>query len=304
MLAALGNQAIRWVSLTPWPSRSYAVARTLLAVAAIATLSGNDGGTLFPIRSSVCAEAESISIFCLVPDVWLETTRWSCVAIMCVAATGLFPRYTGIAQWWVLHSVAATGRTLDGGDQLAANLALFLVPVTIADTRRSHWRGRVFAGTGGIVNFSVGLFGLSCLVAIRVQMALVYFEATAGKVLQRQWRDGTAMYYWLTDPMYSLPPFVRECLEPLLRNRSLVATLTWGVIGLEAFLVAGLFLRGRSRSVLLCLGVVLHVLIGVVLGLPSFSLVMIAGLALYLWDGSDRRDSGGTPNAGRAERPT
>jgi len=284
MLGRLGRAATACLYRWSFPGRAYAWGRSILATATLLTLATNSQTTLFPVRSGGCREEELISLFCLTPETWIWLAKASSVLVLAVVASGFAPRVTGLLHWWVSHSLAASSRTIDGGDQLAANITLLLVPITLVDRRLFHWVGVPFGpfdlGTRQLGRALVWYFAFA---AVRLQMVIVYLEAALGKLWVAEWRDGTAMYYWLLDPSYGLPNPLRPLFVPLLRFPAVVASLTWLVIGIEAFLAVALFLPNPYRRLALVMGAILHGLIAVVLGLPSFSLIMFGGLLLYLW---------------------
>ena len=96
-----------------------------------------------------------------------------------------------------------------------------------------------------------------------------------------EWVDGTAVYYWMNDPSFGPSGWLRPFVMSLMTSR-LVVAVTWGTIVLEFALALGLVVSPRARPYLLVFGISLHAAIGVVIGLTSFALAMIAALILYL----------------------
>jgi antimicrobial peptide system SdpB family protein len=221
-----------------------------------------------------------VDAFCLVPSSHLEVARWLCVAGLVVIASGWRPRFTGVLHWWIAFSLQASAATIDGGDQIAAILALILIPVTLSDDRRWHWHAREDRVTP-LEPYKRSVAVIALTVA-RFQMAAVYLHAAVGKAYAAQWQDGTALYYWCLSRDFGAPHWLAESLRPFLLNASCVSCMTWGVIMVELALVAGLVAPRRYWRRLLFLGIGLHVGILVVHGLVSFALAMIAGLVLYL----------------------
>ena len=172
-----------------------------------------------------------------------------------------------------------TGTLVDGGDQVAQVITLLLLPVTLTDQRISHWHATPDDARDQIIR---RLIAISALVAIRVQVAGIYFHAAVGKMAVPEWRDGTAIYYWFTDPMFGLSGITREALWPVITNPVGVTLLTWGTILFEITLFAALFSARRVRPVLLVLGIMFHAAIAVIHGLLSFSLAMCGALILFL----------------------
>jgi len=126
------------------------------------------------------------------------------------------------------------------------------------------------------------LVALSGLLAVRLQVCGIYYHAAFGKLQGTEWADGTAMYYWLSNPTFGATPFIGRLLRPVLGSSVLLAGLTWGTIVAELFLFMGLLATHRARRFLLWLGVTLHLGILVFMGLFSFSVTMFGALVLYL----------------------
>lgn len=261
------------------------LARSLLALATLGTLVLNPTAVLFAAgpqepAGPVCAAARSASAFCLVGPDRLEVVRWVAVAVLAVVASGWRPRWTALAHWYVAWSVGAAVTLTDGGDQVAASLALLLAPIAMTDPRRWHWEPAPDAdATSSGARGRLVAHGFLWLV--RLQVAGIYLHAAIAKLGQPEWADGTALYYWLGNPVFGLPPWLRGVADPVLTSGVGVTALTWGVIVLEVALAAGLVVEPRRRAPLLAAGLALHA--GIVgMGLLSFAVVMFAALVLYL----------------------
>lgn len=260
--------------------------RTLLAVGTLGTLLFSHSTSIFRPTLGVtqvpfCQGPARIGFFCL-PGIELEAARWVAIGLLAVVASGWRPRVTGIIHWWVAYSLYVTGILVDGGDQATAVLTLLLVPVTLCDPREWHWgKGNVLPPQGR--EEVARLVALSGLVAIRVQVAGIYLHAAVSKFRVTEWSDGTAIYYWFTDPSYGMGSWLSPLLMPVLENALGVTMLTWGALVIEIFLFAGLLATTRYRKSLFFLGIMLHAGIAVVHGLISFTFAMWGALVLYLW---------------------
>ncbi|MFP2904934.1 sporulation-delaying protein SdpB family protein [Pyxidicoccus sp. 3LFB2] len=283
MLTRLGTRARAWVAgPAPWSNVS-GLARTLIALGTGGTLAFSHSTTLFrPAvgvpEAPICEGVRQASLFCLFPSGWLEVARWTAVLLLLVVASGWRPRLTGLVHWWVALSLHWSGVLTDGGDQIAAILALLMVPLTLTDGRRWHWDAAPPAGEGSEAG---RLIARSSWVVLRAQVALVYFHASVGKFKVPEWVDGTALYYWLLDPSIGAPDWLARLMLPVL-SHPVVALLTWSVLLLELGLAVGLVLGPEARRVLLPLGFAFHVGIAVFHGLISFVLIMFGALILLL----------------------
>ena len=150
--------------------------------------------------------------------------------------------------------------------------------MTLTDGRRWHWE----AVSADEARSDAGrLIARSSWVVLRVQVAVVYWHASIGKLKVAEWVDGTALYYWLLDPSIGAPDWLARWMTPVL-SHPVVALLTWSVLVLEFCLALGLVLGRGSRRVLLPLGIAFHAGIAVFHGLISFVLIMFGALILLL----------------------
>jgi antimicrobial peptide system SdpB family protein len=285
MLTPLGRMVRLWVCRSnPW-TNVYGCARTLLAASTALTLMFNSSATLFRPIAGVRMQvpyceltSQKLGIFCLAHG-HVDVTRWLAVGLLAMVASGWRPRITGPIHWWIASSFQASASTIDGGDQTAAVLALLLLPIALTDRRKWHWSSPSQEGVEGEWS---RLLALSALVAIRLQVAAIYFHAAVAKMSVREWENGTAVYYWFTHPVFGGNHYVMTFLRPLITNSIGVATITWGTIILEFALTMGLFATRTARRVLLPLGIGFHLAIIVIHGLFSFAVTMFAALILYL----------------------
>jgi antimicrobial peptide system SdpB family protein len=282
-LASLGTLALNWVNAAnPW-TNAYGLARTMLALGTLGTLLFSHSSSIFrpTITSDLavnCTDVLRWTFFCLTPSVHLEVLRWIAVAILVLVASGWRPRLTGVLHWWLVYSLTTTGTLVDGGDQITAVLALLLLPVTLTDPRVWHWQAPPQK-----ISPAAKMVARSSLLMIRLQVAVVYFHAAVAKLAVPEWVDGTAVYYWFTDPALGMPHWLHTPITLLIQNPITVVAITWGTILLEISLAAGLLADKRYRRVLLVLGIGFHVGIALVHGLISFVLAMWAALFLFLY---------------------
>jgi len=210
MLEKLGISVARRARRAPLWTNVYGAGRSALAIATASTLICNAPSTLFRPAAGidqvpVCKGLGTVSLFCLATNRHLEIARWTTVLILAIVASGYRPRVTGIFHWWAAFSLQASAVVLDGGDQIAAILTLLLIPVTLTDDRRWHWRAPP-ASTGSTLESVRFVIATSAWYVIRLQIAGIYFDSAVAKLAVPEWRDGTALYYWLTDPVFGAPP--------------------------------------------------------------------------------------------------
>jgi antimicrobial peptide system SdpB family protein len=285
MLSLLGEHAATHLARSPW-TNVYGLGRSLLAAGTLATLAASPSETLFrPAAglptSPICESVVRFSAFCVLPRPYLGLAQAVAVAVLLVVASGWRPRLTALPHWWISWSVAASITLPDGGDQVAVVLTLILLPIALTDGRVWHWSApapvaRTRAGEIGAV------LALSALAVARLQVAGIYAHSSLAKLGVEEWRDGTAMYYWLQQPGFAPTPFLREPLLALAQTPFGAALMTWGPIALELALALSLLMAVRARRTLLVLGILFHLAIAAMMGLVSFGLSMVAALILLL----------------------
>lgn len=269
---------------SPW-TNAYGLSRTVLAVAMLLTLAGNSADTLFrPLGITnddllATVSLSRISLFHLVGPRHLGYGKAIATIILCLAASGWRPRLTGVLHWWVAASFAASTILIDGGDQANAVLTLLLLPVTLTDPRRWHWSAPASTSSHRTLGLVVAR---SCFTMVRAQMAIIYFVASTSKFSSTEWANGTALYYWFTQPVFGMDLGLRRFAVPLLAERVIVVPATWGVLALEITLAGLLFASHHTRRKWLFIAIAFHGAIAVVHGLVTFAMTMMAGLWLYL----------------------
>lgn len=283
MLTHAGRWMTRLSETVPF-TNVVGLARSLLALGTLLTLLGNSSATLFlPTgdgpSAPLCTGAARYGLFCTA-EPHTEVARWIAVTILITVISGWWPRWTALPHAYVAFSVHNSITVGDGGDQVALVLSVLLVPLLFCDGRRNHWHAPPpVTGEG---RRAAAFIGLAALLMIKIQMAVIYFNAGVAKLGVTQWADGTAMYYWITDPRFGAPPWLSWLFEPILTHGFTVALFTWSVIVGEILLSAGIFMPHRAQKYLLAAAIAFHVGIALVIGLVSFAFAMIAGCLLYL----------------------
>ncbi|MGV9694341.1 HTTM domain-containing protein [Streptomyces sp. NPDC003470] len=116
------------------------------------------------------------------------------------------------------------------------------------------------------------------LLVIMAEACLIYATAGWYKIQGSRWQDGTAVHYPLHLDYFSPWPGLSEALAA---NGTMVMLITYGTVAVQVAFPFTLFNR-RVKNVLLFAMITEHAVIAVVLGLPFFSLAMIAADAVFL----------------------
>lgn len=203
-------------------------------------------------------------------------TKWIAIAILLTVISGYYQKITSILHWWVCLSFFHASTIIDGGDQIASNLTLLLIPICVIDNRKNHWNRRV--ENNNVLN----LVSLFFIYLIQFQMAIIYFHAAIGKLGHNEWSNGTAMYYWLNHSCFGLPEYL-SFIKLFLSNSYFVTFITYGTLILELALFLALLAGKRYKLSLLYLAIFFHLFIIFFMGIFSFFFSVTAGLILYLY---------------------
>lgn len=279
---AAGRAARRVIARNPW-TNLYGLARSLVAAGTALTLIFTSPSALwspfFQGRTGPLGcdgIREHIALFCVVPVRHLAVAHWAAAVVLLVVASGWRPRLTGVPHWWISFSFLVSA-SRDGGDQVAVLFTLLLIPWTLTDDRRWHWDPPRSTGSS---RPQAAFLAHTARYLVRLQVMVVYLHSAATKIASPEWASGSAVYYWVHDVVVGAG-LVAPVARPLARSPA-GDLLTWGAIVLELVLVAGLVLPRRAWRPLFWAGVAFHVAIALVLGITSFSVIMIGALVVYL----------------------
>ncbi|MEU8677469.1 HTTM domain-containing protein [Streptomyces sp. NPDC048560] len=216
---------------------------------------------------------------------------------------------TRCAQVWSLDARRAArnaARAADGpravrdvvGPVLWAVLGSVLLVATFMDGLGGTWwmpilLWSVWAGTGAwwaanrfrpdgeprtLLDVLANLAHNATLVVIMAEVCLIYATAGWYKIQGSRWQDGTALYYPLKLDYFTPWPG----LSGLFASSALVVmVLTYGTVLVQVAFPFTLFNR-RVKNVLLVAMIGEHAGIALLLGLPFFSMAMIAADAVFL----------------------
>ncbi|MEU5631124.1 HTTM domain-containing protein [Streptomyces rishiriensis] len=184
------------------------------------------------------------------------------------------------------------------GPVLWAVTGCALITVTVADRFHSEWfipallwaawcaqglwwavgRLRKSAEPRILLDVIGNVLHNGALVVIMVEACLIYATAGWYKIQGSRWQDGTAVYYPLHLDYFSPWPMLADLLSA---SGTMVMIVTYGTVIVQVAFPFTLSNR-RLKNVLLAVMMLEHSVIAVVLGLPFFSLAMIATDAVFL----------------------
>ncbi|WP_234332240.1 HTTM domain-containing protein [Streptomyces sp. NRRL F-5650] len=202
---------------------------------------------------------------------------------------------TGPVLWCVLGFalIAATSAGLLDGDWFVPAL-LWAVWVSLG----LWWAAGRGAEGGGqpriLLDVVTNVVHNGALVVIMAEACLIYATAGWYKIQGSRWQDGTAVYYPLNLDYFSPWPALSDALAA---NGTVIMLITYGTVAVQVAFPFTLFNR-RIKNVLLAVMMTEHAVIAVTLGLPFFSLAMIAADAVFLPTPFLRRLGGRAARAG------
>ncbi|MFI1355054.1 HTTM domain-containing protein [Streptomyces sp. NPDC020898] len=188
------------------------------------------------------------------------------------------PDRVGPALWTVLGLllVAGTAAGKLGGDWLVPTI---LWGMWLA---QGVWWAVERRGRGGEPRMLLDIVGNlvhnAALFVIMAEACLIYATAGWYKIQGSRWQDGTAVYYPLHLDYFSPWPALSDLMSS---SGTMVMLVTYGTVIVQVAFPFTLFNR-RVKNVLLAVMMTEHAVIAVVLGLPFFSLAMIAADAVFL----------------------
>jgi len=255
---------------------TFSVLRAGIALSQILTLVATPYAALMQSvmdreEAPYCGGIKAISAFCVGGDGVPPTLRVAIiVALLAAVALGVLPGPMAVAHAWISFSLVNSIALPDGGETIASIATLILIPIAFSDNRR--W---VFdRNPKPLPDFRRGI-GYAGVIALRIQVAIIYLNSAVAKTGVEDWANGSAEYYFVRSYMFGASGWVKSLLEAVTDVPVLVAALTWGVIIGEVTIGLCVLLGPRWRKIAFIAAAVLHLGIIATIGLWSFATVMI-----------------------------
>ena len=177
-----------------------------------------------------------------------------------------------LISWRALHD--RNGMLWDGGDNLMGLLLIYACFVNVS----AHWS--FDAGASKLETDAAaskwrdasGILHNAALLAMAIQICLVYGIAGLTKVQGEVWRDGTALYFAFIDPEHGWPGVT----EHLWKSGPLLTLLAYFTVAFQIGFTFLLFLNRWSRRCAVCIALSFHVGIALCMGLVTFGMFMMA----------------------------
>lgn len=263
-----------------------AFVRTLLAIGTLLTLISNDIHELTNLSLISHDDIVSLkslifkhySIFEMLGLYWGKIVS---VLILFIACTGYIPQISSFLQAWVNFSICNSFLIVEGGDQIAANICILLIPICLFDNRLNQWNKEVndLSQKRKLINIFFNVYYF----LIYIQVAVIYLHSSIGKFYKEEWRDGTCLYYWFTNNLFGAPIWLQKIYN-IITLSTFAPIFSWSIMIFELCLFGCLFSTKRVRKFFLISGLIFHFGIIITHGLISFFFSMAAALILYLDD--------------------
>ncbi|MFH9295456.1 HTTM domain-containing protein [Streptomyces sp. NPDC017520] len=291
-----GNEAfsvLMWTDSTVWFEAVYAL--TLLSAAAL--LLGWRTRTMSVLFMVGVLSVQNRSIFMgdggdnvvHLMAIYLVLTRcaqvWSLDARRAAragrrAAAGLSPPRDIVGPvFWVLLGYVLVTATLMGG--LGGTWWLPTLLWVIWLSAAAWWavdRYLPHSEPRTLLDVLANLAHNATLAVIMAEVCLIYATAGWYKIQGSRWQDGTALYYPLNLDYFTPWPALSDILGA---SGLMVMVLTYGTVIVQVAFPFTLFNR-RVKNILLVVMICEHAGIALLLGLPFFSMAMIAADAVFL----------------------
>jgi antimicrobial peptide system SdpB family protein len=195
---------------------------------------------------------------------------------------GYFPSVSAVLHFYIQASfILHYPNMSDGGDYIITIILFLLIFSFVTDTRmniwqkpKENWFNENFLKKTVYLNYQ----------AIRIFICVVYFHASVSKFHVTEWYNGTAIYYFLNDPLSGNAALLENSIfKNIVASPFLIAMISWGALLIETLIAFMLFVTNyKTRKRVFYLGCVLHFCIAPLFFIPMFSFRMIIGLYFYL----------------------
>jgi hypothetical protein len=198
-----------------------------------------------------------------------EVGTLAVLGVLAVGALGLLAGYrtdvaTALALGAVLLLEQRQPYLADGGDLITRLVLIYLLFVLPVGAKPAH--GSVAVWLHNVAVLAIGL-----------QVAVMYAESGLIKAYGEKWQHGTAMYYVSQLEWMFLRPAREWFKDPLLTTMGTYVSLLYEIL----FPVA---IVSPIKLGWLGFGLLLHLAIGILMGLTTFSIVMIGLLLFFISD--------------------
>lgn len=112
--------------------------------------------------------------------------------------------------------------------------------------------------------------------AIKIQICLVYFISGLAKLLDVDWQSGNAISQIFMVQDFSLP----WMYESLYKNTSALKLLNYFILGYQLLFPILIWFK-KIKKPFLFVGILMHLYIALIMGLPTFGFIMIIAYSIF-----------------------
>ena len=191
------------------------------------------------------------------------------IFVTCLFVAGIGGRLTTIAVYMLTVSLQDLNSLItDGGDNITRIVLLYMIFADLSGRRDRD------------VPLAVGLLHNAAILAVAVQLSMLYLSTGLYKAMGEHWQNGVAVYYVMRVNAFAWTGIGQHIYPSMIA----VVVLTYATVLFEVAFPFMLFNRW-TRWFMLGAGVMFHVGLAAVMGLFGFSWMM---LSLYFVLVSDR----------------
>lgn len=211
------------------------------------------------------------------PDVWAAQVHFLYVILMGLATLGLLNRPLMILTWVIAQGFIQRNFSILFGADVIGTLMLFYLTFTRCNEYFSL--KNLFFKKGKPYNPKLWSDQLSSVFfrLLQLQLFTIYTYTGFEKLKGSTWWDGTALWTVLVNPQFTAFDLVFLKQFPLF-----FAMATFITIIFEVYFGVMVSFR-KTRLLWLGMGILFHLMIGVLLGLMSFGMVMVASYILFCY---------------------
>ncbi len=217
-------------------------------------------------------ENEFVFSFLLyVPDAWLTTVHYGCVAVALLFCCGVGTRVTSLLAFLITISYSQRVPVANFGlDQILGMLCLYMAigPSGASLSFDSWLLRRISAKHSARTSVAMLPSAQMVLRLIQIHVCIIYFWAGFAKLKGDSWWTGEAMWQVIANQEYQTIDLTWMAYVPWLPYLIAHVTVAWEV----SFCI--LVWRPRWRPLMLGIGTLMHLGIGAFLGMWTFGLIM------------------------------
>ncbi|GAB4199766.1 MAG: hypothetical protein OHK0022_20280 [Roseiflexaceae bacterium] len=237
-----------------------------------AYLYGPDGVWPYSLFLQQLAELRSFSLYAVsTSPLWFEIVFHLTLLVLALWVAGWHTRLMTLLTFVLMWSLRERTPVLwDGGDNALQIVLIYMIFANLgahfsldAARRREESPAR---------RQLRAMFHNAAMLAMAVQLCLVYGIAGLYKIQGEMWQSGTALYYVMRVDEFTLP----GVSELIYRNVPLVVALTYLTVAFQVAFPFLLFLNRYTRLLVLLGGMTFHLGIAVFMGLVTFAAFFIS----------------------------